>query len=382
MKLHLMLRRGNQLSDTRVKHAMIACGHEGQMVMLGQDLNAHQTYGLSVTVTLFGAVMSQKVWWPRDGSVLLGASLDDAIPTLSGGPLARVRWSGRHCVHLEGIEEGVEDQVLEPDAGWRWDNGQGVEAKLELVPRQRGHHRHRQFQGDAGLLLMMLMLLVGVGQFRYLWNSLTPAHHTPVLIEQAPERVVVMQLPVPVTERTPVQPDQDGSDEHPGQRRPQMRPGVATTVVAVAAAEQSKRLFEGQGLVYTQTEPFQQAQRPGNNGPADQKLFTDGSDSIHRSAVRMAKLGQLEEALSLLARHSVRDPSDPYLALTRAKIYAIMGKKARSYRLIRRALRHVAARAVSLQQRIQDDLSSDTAFDEMRRERRFQRLRSRGEAHG
>jgi hypothetical protein len=350
------------------------------MAMLGQDLHAHTTYGLSVTVTLFGAVMSQKVWWPRDGTVLIGASLDDAIPTLSGGPLAKVCWSGRHQVELIGIEAGVEGGLLEPESTWDWSNGQGVEARLELVPREHGSYRHRQFQGDAALLLMMLMMLVGVGQANYLWHTLAPAPHSPVMIEQAPDRFVVMNVPSPVAYDAPSDENAPAGPSHrPG---PLAAPGPALAAADTGAAVESKRLFEAQGLRYNQPEPSHQVFSSDNITPVGQALSAEGPGSIHRAAVKMARLGQLDEALSLLERHSVRDSSDPYLDLTRAKIFAMMGKKARAYRFLRRALRHAAARSVMLRHRLQADMSEDAAFDGLRRERRFERLVTLGSAHG
>jgi hypothetical protein len=291
-----------------------------------------------------------------------------------------VCWSGRHQVELIGIEAGVEGGLLEPESTWEWSNGQGVEARLELVPRERGSYRHRQFQGDAALLLMLLMLLVGVGQANYLWHTLAPAPHSPVMIEQAPDRFVVMHASPPAAgdapgdENAPVEPSHHSS--------PLTAPGTILAAADAAAAGESKRLFEAQGLRYSQHEQSHQVIHSEDIRPVGQVLSAESPGFIHRAAVKMARLGQLGEALSLLERHSVRDSSDPYLDLTRAKIFAIMGKKARAYRFLRRALRHAAARSAKLRHRLQADMSEDAAFDGLRRERRFERLVTQGGAHG
>jgi hypothetical protein len=201
------------------------------------------------------------------------------------------------------------------------------------------------------------------------------------MIEQAPDRFVVMNVPPPAADDAPS--DENDSLAVSHRPAPLAAPGRGLAAAADAAAsEELKRLFERQGLRYNQPEPSHQVIPSENIMAVGQTLTAERPGSIHRAAVKMAMLGQLDEALSLLERHSFRDSSDPYLDLTRAKIFAIMGKKARAYRFLRRALRHAAGRSAMLQQQLQADMSEDAAFDGLRRERRFGRLVTRGRAHG
>lgn len=135
---------------------------------------SHKRHGLRVTVCLFGSVLSQKVWWPGSGPVVIGATIDDAIPTPSGGPLLRARWTGPAAVSLSGVEPGVDGGALAPGERWTWGNDSGVDVTVDLVPLQRAQRRSEDVYGDAALLTLMLMLMVGVGQARFLWQVLMP----------------------------------------------------------------------------------------------------------------------------------------------------------------------------------------------------------------
>jgi hypothetical protein len=109
-----------------------------------QSATSQRRHGLRVTVSLFGAVMSQKVWWPHEGPILVGTSIDDAVPTTTGGPLVCATWRSRSVVELEGREPGANSGMLEADGCWRWSNDSGVDVSLDLVPLQRARRRSEE----------------------------------------------------------------------------------------------------------------------------------------------------------------------------------------------------------------------------------------------
>ncbi|MDG1482142.1 MAG: hypothetical protein P8R54_21295 [Myxococcota bacterium] len=124
-------------------------------------------HGLRVTVCLFGMTQSQTVHWPGRGPVEVGVGLDDAIPTASGGALLSARW-GSDGVHLSAHEPGARSATLRADERWSWDNQEGVEVFIDLVPVIHASRIPQDAYGDVALLTMVLMLLVGVGQAQML----------------------------------------------------------------------------------------------------------------------------------------------------------------------------------------------------------------------
>jgi tetratricopeptide (TPR) repeat protein len=98
---------------------------------------------------------------------------------------------------------------------------------------------------------------------------------------------------------------------------------------------------------------------------------------INNLAVNLAHQGRGAEALALMDQLEELTPDDPYADLHRAKIYATMDKRERSYRALARALEGVAALDTLHHIEFRQDIRLDPAFDEMRGEARFRRLLER-----
>ena len=131
-------------------------------------------HGLRVEVRFHGVPVSQAVHWPSRACVAVGASLDDAIPTPDGGPLAMARWHGRDEVALRPCLQGLKPRVLRPGEAWHWTDGRGVEVQMDLVPRIPARRRPNHMGGDVALLTLMLMLTVGAAQVQTVARSIFP----------------------------------------------------------------------------------------------------------------------------------------------------------------------------------------------------------------
>jgi tetratricopeptide (TPR) repeat protein len=94
------------------------------------------------------------------------------VPTPSGEPLARIRWTGPGTVEIEPMEPTVPAARLTPESRLCWDNFAGVQVDLDLVPRIHARRTSEDAWGDIALLVFMLMMAVGVGQVNYLLAQL------------------------------------------------------------------------------------------------------------------------------------------------------------------------------------------------------------------
>lgn len=156
----------------------------------------HSRHGLRVTVRLYGMTQSQAVHWPSRGPVEVGVGLDDAIPTASGGALLSARWEP-DGIKLEAHEPGAVSATLQAGEVWTWDNREGVEVIIDLVPVIHASRIPQDAYGDVALLTMVLMLLVGVGQAQMLaaniysglsGEPMTTFEPTPEMIARLMER--------------------------------------------------------------------------------------------------------------------------------------------------------------------------------------------------
>ena len=175
---------------------------------------ATRTHGLRVTVFLHGAVVSQVMRWPRrEGTVTVGSSAEDAIPTPSGEPLVAARWTRHDQVSLRALEPSAQQDgamLLQPGGRWQWVGPSGVTVDLELVPQQRARRGGQDALGDVALLTLMLMLMVGTGQARILYLSLFHAGGGPPQTTWEPSPELLVRL---------MDQDYDGAEESYAQER-------------------------------------------------------------------------------------------------------------------------------------------------------------------
>ena len=98
------------------------------------------------------------------------------------------------------------------------------------------------------------------------------------------------------------------------------------------------------------------------------------SNVLNNLAVCLAHQGRFDEALEIMALLEDLDPGDSYADLHRAKIYAAMGKKLKSYEYLDRALDASADMDTMHHIEFRQDIRVDPAFDAMRGEPRFQKV--------
>ena len=95
---------------------------------------------------------------------------------------------------------------------------------------------------------------------------------------------------------------------------------------------------------------------------------------INNLAVNLAHQGRFDEALRLMASLEELTPGDPYADLHRAKIYAAMGKKGLSLKLLKRALAGVEDLDTLHHIEFRQDIRLDPAFEGLRDRPRFQKI--------
>ena len=95
---------------------------------------------------------------------------------------------------------------------------------------------------------------------------------------------------------------------------------------------------------------------------------------MNNLAVNLAHQGRFDEALRIMETLEDLDPGDPYADLHRAKVYAAMGKRERSYHYLAQALEGMAALDTLHHIEFRQDLRIDPVFEGMRDDSRFARL--------
>ena len=110
-----------------------------------------------------------------------------------------------------------------------------------------------------------------------------------------------------------------------------------------------------------------------------QALSLDPADVhvLNNLAVNLAHQRRFDEALEIMETLEELDPESPYAELHRAKIYAAMGRRERTYRHLRRALDGVQGLDTLHHIEFRQDLRLDPVFDPFRTDGRFRRLLQR-----
>ena len=148
-------------------------------------------HGVRVTARLHDTVVVQTMRWRDRAGVVLGAHGAEAIPTPSGGPLVRLRWTAPDVVEVEPIEPTADAARLARGAQtWRWSGPTGVTVDLELVPRKDARRLPHHAGMDLGLAVVVGALMLLVTQTYFVANLFESASgNTQSVREPSPEYI-------------------------------------------------------------------------------------------------------------------------------------------------------------------------------------------------
>jgi tetratricopeptide (TPR) repeat protein len=104
------------------------------------------------------------------------------------------------------------------------------------------------------------------------------------------------------------------------------------------------------------------------------KLDPSDPHALNNLAVNLAHQGRFDEALRLMASVEELTPDDPYADLHRAKIFAAMGKKRKSYSMLKKALANVDKLDTLHHIEFRQDIRVDPVFDKYRSKWGFKRI--------
>ena len=107
------------------------------------------------------------------------------------------------------------------------------------------------------------------------------------------------------------------------------------------------------------------------------RLSPGDDHALNNLAVCLAHQGRYEEALAIMEDLERIIPGDAYADLHRAKIYAAMGDKDKAYDFLQRSLAGMRKLDTLHNIEFRQDIRIDPAFEEMRKEERFEKLLDR-----